>query len=182
MASLNQTSFTESTYRQVKKRIRSSCLVHDARTLLFCVKLMEKAAGFTETFVFDVASACARANGKHKRELFVLRRRAIDALLQGMCFYYDPVSNQEHRSIIELALDCGLARKNAYGHLAMERAVRAIKSLEEDFGFIVCSLSSDFYNKRCTIILTPRFFAFLGVFPLALTEARLAVLRSGYGD
>ncbi|MEB6352907.1 replication protein [Escherichia coli] len=151
-----------------------------ARTQPFCEKLMGKAVGGTETFAFDIASACARANGKRKPS--VLRRRAIDALLQGMCFYYDPVSNQVHRSITELALDCGLARKNTHGHLAIERAVRAIKSQEEDFGFIVCSPSSGFYNKRCAITLTPRFFEFLGVFPLALTEARLAVLRSGYGD
>lgn len=141
---------------------------------------MGKAVGGTETFAFDIASACARANGKRKPS--VLRRRAIDALLQGMCFYYDPVSNQVHRSITELAFDCGLARKNTHGHLAIERAVRAIKSQEEDFGFIVCSPSSGFYNKRCAITLTPRFFEFLGGFPLALTEARLAVLRSGYGD
>ncbi len=173
------TDLQQTYYRQVKNPNSVFTPREGARTLPFCEKLMGKAVGFTETFAFDIASARARANGKRKRKPSVLRRRAIDALLQGMCFYYDPVSNQVHRSITELALDCGLARKNAHGHLAIERAVRAIKSLEEDFGFIVCSPSSDFYNKRCTITLTPRF---LGIFPLALTEARLAVLRSGYGD
>ena len=176
------TDLQQTYYRQVKNPNPVFTPREGARTLPFCEKLMGKAVGFTETFEFDIASACARANGKRKRKPSVLRRRAIDALLQGMCFYYDPVSNQVHRSITELALDCGLARKNAHGHLAIKRAVRAIKSLEEDFGFIVCSPSSDFYNKRCTITLTPRFFEFLGIFPLALTEARLAVLRSGYGD
>ncbi|EKB5803306.1 TPA: replication protein [Escherichia coli] len=174
------TDLQQTYYRQVKNPNPVFTPREGAWTLPFCEKLMGKAVGFTETFAFDIASA--RANGKRKRKTSVLRRRAIDALLQGMCFYYDPVSNQEHRSITELALDCGLARKNAHGHLAIERAVRAINSLEEDFGFIVCSPSSDFYNKRCTITLTPRFFEFLGIFPLALTEARLAVLRSGYGD
>ncbi|EEY6112248.1 replication protein [Escherichia coli] len=173
------TDLQQTYYRQVKNPNQVFTPHEGAGTLPF---YEEKAVRFTETFAFDVASACAHTNGKRKRKPFVLRRRAIDALLQGMRSYYDPVSNQVHRSITELVLDCGLARKNAHGHLAIERAVRAIKSLEEDFGFIVCSPSSDFYNKRCTITLTPRFFELLGVFPLALTESRLAVLRRVYGD
>ncbi|HGE5896419.1 TPA: RepA family replication protein [Escherichia coli] len=174
------TDLQQTYYRQVKNPNQVFTPHEGAGTLPFYEKLMEKAVVFTEIFAFDVASVSAYAHANGKRKPFVLRRRAIDALLQGMGFYYDPVSNQVHRSIIELALDCGLARKNAHGHLVIERAARAIKSRKEDFG----SPSSDFYNKRCTITLTltPHLFEFLGVFPLALTEARLAVLRRGYGD
>ncbi|HBD8374906.1 TPA: incFII family plasmid replication initiator RepA, partial [Escherichia coli] len=47
MAALNQTSSTESTYRQVKNPNPVFTPREDAGTLKFCEKLMEKAVGFT---------------------------------------------------------------------------------------------------------------------------------------
>ncbi|EIH2891639.1 incFII family plasmid replication initiator RepA, partial [Escherichia coli] len=52
MAALNQTSFTESTYRQVKNPNPVFTPREDAGTLKFCEKLMEKAVGFTSRFDF----------------------------------------------------------------------------------------------------------------------------------
>lgn len=146
-------------------------------TSSFCKKLMQKTDGFTEGFAFDIASAFSCASGKRKRKPPVLRRKAISALLKAMCFYYDPLSNTVIRSVTELALECGLARKSASGYLSIERAVRAIKSLEEDFGFIACLAPSEFNNSIITF--TPRLFEFLGVSPLALIETRLVSNAGG---
>lgn len=48
-----------------------------------------------------------RSLGKRHRMPPVLRRRAIDALLQGMCFHYDPLANRVQRSITNLAIEIG---------------------------------------------------------------------------
>ncbi len=40
----------------------------------------------------------------------VLRRRAIDALLQGLCFHYDPLANRVQCSITTLVLSAGWRR------------------------------------------------------------------------
>lgn len=148
----------------------------------FCKKLMQKTDGFTEGFAFDIASAFSCASGKRKRKPPVLRRRAISALLKAMCFYYDPLSNTVIRSVTELALECGLARKSASDYFSIERAVRAIKSLEEDFGFIACLAPSESNNTQYVhsiITFTPRLFEFLGVSPLVLIEARLVSNAGG---
>nr|AVI43478.1 IncFII RepA protein family protein [Klebsiella pneumoniae] len=42
----------------------------------------------------------------------LLRRRAIDALLQAMCFHYDPLANRVQRSITNMAIECGLATES----------------------------------------------------------------------
>ncbi|HBX9989945.1 TPA: replication protein, partial [Klebsiella variicola] len=60
----------------------------------FSLKLMVKANGFTESFSFDIASAMSRRDGIRKRKPPFLRRRAMNALLMAMCFYYDPLSNK----------------------------------------------------------------------------------------
>ncbi len=46
----------------------------------------------------------------------VLRRRAIDALLQGLCFHYYLLANRVQCSITTLAIECGLATKLAAGN------------------------------------------------------------------
>lgn len=171
-----RTTGLTSHYQQVKNPAPVFNAPEGKDTLPFCEKLMQKVAGFTEGFEFDIASAFSRASGKRKRKPPVLRRRAISALLMAMCFYYDPLSNTVLRSISELALECGLSRKDANGHLYIERAVKAVKSLEEDFRFIACLALSEFSNTKYvhrTITFTPRFFEYLGISPLALIEARL---------
>lgn len=172
-------------YKQVKNPTPEFIPCEGVMTLPFCLKLMQKTENFTEGFSFDIASAYLRASGKRKRKPPVLRRRAIGALLKAMCFYYDPVSNKVLRSVTELAIDCGLAERTVNGHLAINRAVRAIKSLEVDYEFITCLASSDVTNKQyvhCTISFTPRLFKYLGVFPLALAEARLACGAGGSSE
>ena len=67
------------------------------KTLPFCRKLMAKAEGFTATFDFSIHVAFARSLGKRRRMPPILRRRAIDALLQAMCFHYDPLANRVQR-------------------------------------------------------------------------------------
>lgn len=47
---------------------------------------MEKAVGFTSRFDFAIHVAHARSRGLRRRMPPVLRRRAIDALLQGSVF------------------------------------------------------------------------------------------------
>ena len=47
---------------------------------------MEKAVGFTSRFDFAIHVAHARSKGLRRRMPPVLRRRAIDALLQGCVF------------------------------------------------------------------------------------------------
>lgn len=57
----------------------------------------------------------------------LLRRRAIDALLQAMCFHYDPLANRVQRSITNMAIECGLATESRSGNLSVSRATRALK-------------------------------------------------------
>ncbi len=118
MAALNQTSFTERTYRQVKNPNPVFTPREDAGTLKFCEKLMEKAVGFTSRFDFAAHVAYARSRGLRRRMPPVLRRRAIDALLQGLCFHYDPLANRVQCSITTLAIECGLATESEAGKLS----------------------------------------------------------------
>jgi len=136
----------------------------------FSLKLMAKANGFTESFDFDIASAMSRRDGIRKRKPPVLRRRAMNALLMAMCFYYDPLSNKVLRSLREMAPECGLVSQSLSGEVSIGRAVRALESLEKDFGFVACS--SGRYSTA-EIFLTPKLFEFLRIFPLSLSEARL---------
>ena len=70
-----------------------------------------KAVGFTSRFDCAIHVAHARSKG-------LLRRRAIDALLQGLCFHYDPLTNRVQCSITTLAIECGLATESAAGTLS----------------------------------------------------------------
>uniref|UniRef100_UPI00388D02B2 incFII family plasmid replication initiator RepA n=1 Tax=Citrobacter sedlakii TaxID=67826 RepID=UPI00388D02B2 len=91
---------------------------------------MEKAVGFTSRFDFAIHVAHARSRGLRRRMPPVLRRRAIDALLQGLCFHYDPLANRVQCSITTLAIECGLA-ESAAGKLSITRATRALTFLSE---------------------------------------------------
>lgn len=73
-------------YSQVKNPNPVFTPREGAGTLKFCEKLMEKAVGFTSRFDFAIHVAHARSKGLRRRMPPVLRRRAIDALLQGLCF------------------------------------------------------------------------------------------------
>ncbi|ENL7336761.1 incFII family plasmid replication initiator RepA, partial [Shigella flexneri] len=77
-------------------------------------------------FDFAIHVAHARSLGLRRRMPPVLRRRAIDALLQGLCFHYDPLANRVQCSITTLAIECGLATESAAGKLSITRATRAL--------------------------------------------------------
>lgn len=87
-----RTLFTH--YRQVKNPNPEFTPREGKKTLPFCRKLMAKAEGFTSRFDFSVHVAFVRSLGKRHRMPPLLRRRAIDALLQGLCFHYDPLANR----------------------------------------------------------------------------------------
>ncbi|MFO5677728.1 plasmid replication initiator RepA, partial [Klebsiella pneumoniae] len=61
----------------------------------------------------------------------LLRRRAVEALLQAMCFHYDPLADRMQRSITYMAIECGLATESRSGNLSITRATRALKFLAE---------------------------------------------------
>ncbi len=86
------TDLQQTYYRQVKNPNPVFTPRKGAGTLKFCEKLMEKAVGFTSRFDFAIHVAHARSRGLRRRMPPVLRRRAIDALLQGLCFHYDPLA------------------------------------------------------------------------------------------
>lgn len=145
------------------------------RTLPFNKKLMSKVSGFTDTFIFSILVAATRANGTRKRKPPVLRRRAIDALLQGLCFHYDPLANRVNATMTTLASECGLLTESCNGTLSICRATRALQYLAEELGLITyrteydpeigCYLPTD-------ITFTPRLFEALDVSPEALESVR----------
>lgn len=133
---------------------------------------MAKADGFSFGFDFALYVAFARAAGKRRRMPPVLRRRAIDALLQGMLFYYDPVTNSVRRSVPDLAKDCGLTTISANGSVSTGKATKALKFLDEILGFIVYTPGS-----YPSVSFTPALFEALNLFPQALAEARLTSMK-----
>lgn len=160
------TDLQQTYYRQVKNPNPVFTPREGAGTLKFCEKLMEKAVGFTSRFDCAIHVAHARSKG--------LRRRAIDALLQGLCFHYDPLANRVQCSITTLAIECGLATESAAGKLSITRASRALTFLAE-LGLITyqteydpligCYIPTD-------ITFTPALFAALDVSEDAVVAAR----------
>ena len=168
------TDLQQTYYRQVKNPNPVFTPRKGAGTLKFCEKLMEKAVGFTSRFDFAIHVAHARSRGLRRRMPPVLRRRAIDALLQGLCFHYDPLAKRVQSSIITLAIECGLATESAAGKLSITRATRALAFLSE-LGLITyqteydpligCYIPTD-------ITFTPALFAALDVSEEAVAAAR----------
>nr|QID24014.1 DNA replication protein [Cronobacter sp.]UFD94779.1 DNA replication protein [Enterobacter hormaechei] len=140
----------------------------------FCRKLMAKAEGFTSRFDFSVHVAFVRSLGKRHRMPPLLRRRAIDALLQGLCFHYDPLANRVQRSITNLAIECGLATESKSGNLSITRATRALKFMAE-LGLITYQTEYDPQigcNIPTDITFTPALFSALDVSDVAVVAAR----------
>lgn len=157
------TDLQQTYYRQVKNPNPVFTPREGAGTLKFCEKLMEKAVGFTSRFDFAIHVAHARSRG--------LRRRAIDALLQGLCFHYDPLANRVQCSITTLAIECGLATESAAGKLSITRALTFLSELglityqTEYDPLIGCYIPTD-------ITFTPALFAALDVSEVAVASAR----------
>ena len=160
------TDLHQTYYRQVKNPNPVFTPREGAGTLKFCEKLMEKAVGFTSRFDFAIHVAHARSRG--------LRRRAIDALLQGQCFHYDPLANRVQCSITTLAIECGLATESVAGTLSITRATRALTFLSE-LGLITYQTEYDPLigcNIPTDITFTPALFAALDVSEDAVAAAR----------
>ncbi len=103
-----------------------------------------------------------------------MRRRAIDALLQAMCFHYDPLANRVQRSITNMAIECGLATESRSGNLSVSRATRALKFLAE-LGLITYQTEYDPQigcNIPTDITFTPALFSALDVSEVAVVAAR----------
>ncbi|EFU2997818.1 incFII family plasmid replication initiator RepA [Escherichia coli] len=165
------TDLQQTYYRQVKNPNPVFTPRKGAGTLKFCEKLMEKAVGFTSRFDFAIHVAHARSRGLRRRMPPVLRRRAIDALLQGLCFHYDPLVNRVQCSITTLAIECGLATESGAGKLSITRALTFLSELglityqTEYDPLIGCYIPTD-------ITFTSALFAALDVSEDAVAAAR----------
>lgn len=161
-------------YQQVKNPNPVFSSGEGKKTLSFCRKLMTKSEGFTSCFDFSMHVAFARSLGIRRRMPPLLRRRAIDALLQGMCFHYDPLANRVQCSITNLALECGLATESKSGNLSITRATRALKFMAE-LGLITYQTEYD-PKIGCyiptDITFTPALFAALDISEVAVLAAR----------
>ncbi|MDI5740269.1 plasmid replication initiator RepA, partial [Salmonella enterica subsp. enterica serovar Kentucky] len=108
----------------------------------------------------------------------VLRCRAIDALMQGMCFHYDPLAGNFGRvqcSTTTLAIECGLATESRKDKLSITRATRALRSLASDFGLITYDTEFDpeiGCNIPSNIQFTPALFETLGISMASLEAFR----------
>jgi incFII family plasmid replication initiator RepA len=143
------------------------------RTLPFNLKLMKAAEGFTSCFDFSMHVAFARAIGVRRRMPPPCRRKAIDALLQALCFHYDPLENHVNATITTMAIECSLATESASGNLSITRATRALKFLAllglvtyetEYCATLGCHFPTD-------ISLTPALFDSLGISTQAVEAA-----------
>lgn len=135
---------------------------------------MARAEGFTSLFDFSVRVAFRRSLGQRRRTPPVLRRRAIDALLQGLCFHFDPLANRVQRSITNLAIECGLATESSQGNLSITRATRALRFMEE-LGFISYQTEYDpriGCNIPSDITFMPALFSALDVSEISVAAAR----------
>jgi incFII family plasmid replication initiator RepA len=161
-------------YQQVKNPNPEFSPGEGKKTLPFCRKLMTKSEGFTSCFDFSMHVAFARSLGIRQRMPPLLRRRAIDALLQGMCFHYDPLANRVQCSITSLAIECGLATESKSGNLSITRATRALRFMAE-LGLITYQTEYD-PKIGCyiptDITFTPALFAALEVSEVSVLAAR----------
>jgi incFII family plasmid replication initiator RepA len=143
------------------------------KTLPFCRKHGESRR-LHVPFDFSIHVAFLRSLGKRHRMPPLLRRRAIDALLQAMCFHYDPLANRVQRSITNMAIECRLATESRSGNLSITRATRALKFLAE-LGLITYQTEYDPQigcNIPTDITFTPALFSALDVSEVAVVAAR----------
>lgn len=117
-----------SIYRQVKNPNPEFIPVKKA-TLPFCEKIREKAAGFTQRTEFQTLIAMAIARGERKRRPPVLRLRALEATLQALCHYFNPLANRVGASLTNMSICCGLATEKK--RLSITRFTGACQTLEQ---------------------------------------------------
>ena len=106
---IKQLTETTSFYRQVKNPNPEFIPEPGKKTLPFCEKIREKAAGFTQRVEFQTLVAMEIAHGSRKRRPPALRIRALEAALQALCHYYNPLANRVGAPLTTMTIPCGLA-------------------------------------------------------------------------
>ncbi|MCT2420304.1 plasmid replication initiator RepA [Pantoea sp. XY16] len=122
---------TENTsfYRQVKNPNPEFIPENGKKTLPFCEKIREKAAGFTQRMEFQSLVAMSIARGERKRRPPELRMRALEASLQALCHYFNPLANRVGASLTTMSIRCGLATEKK--RLSITRFTGACHTLEQ---------------------------------------------------
>lgn len=116
-------------YQQVKNPNPEFIPEKGKETLPFCEKLREKAAGFTQRVEFQMLVAMSIARGERKRRPPKLRMRALEAVLQAMCWYLNPLANRVGASLTTMSIRCGLATEKK--RLSITRFTGACHTLEQ---------------------------------------------------
>ena len=99
------------------------------RTLPFCEKLRDKATGFTRRVEFQTLVAMEIARGQRKRRPPELRIRALEAALQALCHYFNPLANRVGASLTTMSIRCGLATEKK--RLSITRFTGAVQFLAQ---------------------------------------------------
>lgn len=120
---------TSSFYRQVKNPNPKFIPEEGKKTLPFCEKIREKAAGFTQRTEFQTLVAMSIARGERKRRPPKLRISALEASLQALCHYYNPLANRVGASLTTMSIRCGLATEKK--RLSITRFTGACQTLKQ---------------------------------------------------
>lgn len=124
-----QVSEKTSYYRQVKNPNPEFIPEPGKKTLPFCEKIREKAAGFTQRVEFQALVAMEIARGTRKRRPPELRIRALEAALQALCHYYNPLAARVGASLTTMSVLCGLATEKK--RLSITRFTGAVQFLAQ---------------------------------------------------
>ncbi|WP_297202919.1 plasmid replication initiator RepA [uncultured Pluralibacter sp.] len=165
---------TQSTsfYRQVKNPNPKFIPEEGKKTLPFCEKIRAKAAGFTRRMEFQMLVAMSIARGERKRRPPELRMRALEASLQALCHYFNPLANRVGASLTTMSIRCGLATEKK--RLSITRFTGAVQFMaqlklltynteyDKEIG---CNIPTD-------ITFTPLMWQVLDVSEEAVTAAR----------
>lgn len=161
-----------SLYRQVKNPDPKFIPEEGKKTLPFCEKIRAKAAGFTRRMEFQTLVAMSIARGERKRRPPELRMRALEASLQALCHYFNPLANRVGASLTTMSIRCGLATEKkrlsitrftgAVQFMAQLKLVTYNTEYDKEIG---CNIPTD-------ITFTPLMWQVLDVSEEAVTAAR----------
>lgn len=159
---------------QVKKAKPLFSPPENKKTLPFNIKMMKAAEGFTSRFAFNMHIAFARSIGLRRRMPPQCRLDAIEALLQGICFHYDPLANRVNVTMTTVAIECGLATESEKGNLSITKATRALQFMAS-IGLL--TYQTDFNatlgcNNPTDITLTRAFFDAIDISPESVSACR----------
>lgn len=124
-----QVSEKATIYRQVKNPFPEFVPEDGKKTLAFCTKLRKKASGFTQRVEFKTLVAMLIARGERKRFPPELRRRGLEAALQALCHFYNPLANRVGASLTTMSILCGLATEKK--RLSIKRFAGAVQFMEQ---------------------------------------------------